>query len=47
MGSRPGIATAIVGARTPAQLAENLKAAQINFSDDDLNKMTLASRAGE
>lgn len=42
--SQPGIATAIVGARTPAQLAENLKAAQVNFSGDDLNEMTLASR---
>ncbi len=42
--SRPGIATAIVGARTPDQLDENLKSAEISFSDDDLNEMTRASQ---
>jgi len=42
--SQPGIATAIVGARTPAQLEENLKAADIGFTDQDIDEMTQASR---
>lgn len=42
--SQQGVATAIVGARTPTQLAENLRAVEINFSNDDLKEMTLASQ---
>jgi aryl-alcohol dehydrogenase-like predicted oxidoreductase len=41
--SRPGVSTAIVGARTPAQLAENLKAADTGLTDDDFNEMAAAS----
>ena len=37
--SQAGISTAIVGARTPAQLSENLKAVEFDFSEEDLNLM--------
>jgi aryl-alcohol dehydrogenase-like predicted oxidoreductase len=41
--NQPGISTAIVGARTPSQLSENLKAADTNFTAEDISAMSKAS----
>ena len=41
--NQPGISTAIVGARTPAQLVENLKATETKFTEEDFSDMTEAS----
>lgn len=38
--SQKGISTAIVGARTPAQLEENLKSADFSISEQDLGRMS-------
>jgi aryl-alcohol dehydrogenase-like predicted oxidoreductase len=42
--ARPGVASAIVGARTMEQLADNLAAAQLQLSDDELSGLEQASR---
>ena len=36
---QPGISTAVVGARNPAQLAENLDALAFDFSESDIREM--------
>lgn len=41
--SQAGVSTAIVGARTPAQLAENIKAADVEFTQDELDEMAAVS----
>jgi aryl-alcohol dehydrogenase-like predicted oxidoreductase len=41
---RPTISSVIIGARTDEQLADNLKAAELALSDDDLTKLEQVSR---
>ncbi len=41
---RPGISTVIVGARTSEQLADNLAAAEIVLSDDEVDRLERVSR---
>jgi len=43
--NRPGVDTAIIGARTPQQLAENLEAAQRDIPQNALDDMTQACSA--
>jgi aryl-alcohol dehydrogenase-like predicted oxidoreductase len=42
--TRPGVATAIVGARTDAQLADNLAAAELVLSPEDVARLEQVSR---
>jgi aryl-alcohol dehydrogenase-like predicted oxidoreductase len=42
--ARPGITTVIVGARTDEQLADNLAAAELSLSDDELCRLEEVSR---
>ena len=42
--TRPGVATLVVGARTDAQLVENLVAAEITLTDDEIAQIEQASR---
>ena len=42
--SRPGISTVIVGARTDEQLADNLKAAELQLGDEELSRLEAVSR---
>jgi aryl-alcohol dehydrogenase-like predicted oxidoreductase len=42
--TRPTVATVIVGARTDAQLADNLKAADLSLGDDALARLETVSR---
>jgi aryl-alcohol dehydrogenase-like predicted oxidoreductase len=42
--TRPGITTVIVGARTDEQLADNLAAAELSLSDDELRRLEEVSR---
>ncbi|MGF7149502.1 aryl-alcohol dehydrogenase-like predicted oxidoreductase [Sphingomonas zeicaulis] len=42
--ARPGVASLVVGARTDAQLADNLKAAELVLSAEDVAKLEAASR---
>lgn len=42
--SRPGVATVILGAKTLAQLDDNLKARTLKLSEDDLKSLEEASR---
>lgn len=42
--TRPGVASVVVGARTEAQLADNLKAAEITLSADEIAKLEAVSR---
>jgi aryl-alcohol dehydrogenase-like predicted oxidoreductase len=42
--TRPTISSVIVGARTDEQLADNLKAAELTLSDDELTKLDEVSR---
>jgi aryl-alcohol dehydrogenase-like predicted oxidoreductase len=41
---RPSISSVIVGARTDAQLADNLKAAELTLSDDESSRLEKVSR---
>jgi aryl-alcohol dehydrogenase-like predicted oxidoreductase len=41
---RPGISTVIVGARTDEQLADNLAAAELELSNEDLSRLEEVSR---
>jgi aryl-alcohol dehydrogenase-like predicted oxidoreductase len=41
---RPSISSVIVGARTDAQLADNLKAAELTLSDDESSRLEQVSR---
>ena len=41
---RPGITTVIVGARTEAQLADNLAAADLELSDEEIGRLEAVSR---
>jgi aryl-alcohol dehydrogenase-like predicted oxidoreductase len=41
---RPAVASVIIGARTPLQLADNLAAAQLDLSDGDLARLERVSR---
>jgi len=41
---RPGISTVIVGARTSEQLADNLAAAELVLTDDEVDRLELVSR---
>jgi aryl-alcohol dehydrogenase-like predicted oxidoreductase len=42
--ARPGITTVIVGARTDEQLADNLAAAELKLSDDEISRLEAVSR---
>ena len=42
--TRPTISSVIVGARTDEQLADNLKAAELTLSDEELAKLDEVSR---
>jgi aryl-alcohol dehydrogenase-like predicted oxidoreductase len=42
--ARPGITTVIVGARTDEQLADNLAAAELSLSDDEVRRLEEVSR---
>ncbi|CAI9119316.1 aldo/keto reductase [Brytella acorum] len=42
--TRPGVASVVVGARTDAQLADNLKAASVELTPEDLKKLEEVSR---
>ena len=42
--ARPGITTVIVGARTDEQLADNLTAAELVLSDEDISRLETVSR---
>jgi aryl-alcohol dehydrogenase-like predicted oxidoreductase len=42
--TRPSISSVVVGARTDEQLADNLKAADLSLSDDELTKLEQVSR---
>jgi aryl-alcohol dehydrogenase-like predicted oxidoreductase len=42
--ARPGITTVIVGARTDEQLADNLAAAELSLSEDELRRLEEVSR---
>jgi aryl-alcohol dehydrogenase-like predicted oxidoreductase len=42
--ARPGITTVIVGARTNEQLADNLAAAELSLSDDEVRRLEEVSR---
>jgi aryl-alcohol dehydrogenase-like predicted oxidoreductase len=42
--TRPGISTVIVGARTDEQLADNLAAADLTLSDDEIKRLEAVSR---
>ena len=42
--TRPGVASVIVGARTDEQLADNLAAAELELSDDELRRLEAVSR---
>jgi aryl-alcohol dehydrogenase-like predicted oxidoreductase len=41
---RPGISTVVIGARTDEQLADNLKAAELELSDDEVHRLEEVSR---
>jgi aryl-alcohol dehydrogenase-like predicted oxidoreductase len=41
---RPGITSVVVGARTDEQLADNLKAASLELSDDEVRRLDEVSR---
>ncbi|HVW19403.1 MAG TPA: aldo/keto reductase [Solirubrobacteraceae bacterium] len=41
---RPGVSTAIVGARTDEQLADNLAAVELRLSEDELDRLERVSR---
>jgi aryl-alcohol dehydrogenase-like predicted oxidoreductase len=42
--SRPGVTTVIIGARTDEQLADNLAAAELELSDEELSRLEAVSR---
>jgi len=42
--AQPGVTTAIVGARRPEQLQDNLRALELALSDDDMAQLDAASR---
>ncbi|MEJ2667270.1 MAG: aldo/keto reductase [Deinococcales bacterium] len=42
--TRPGVASVIIGARTSAQLADNLAAMQLELTDDQIDRIERASR---
>jgi aryl-alcohol dehydrogenase-like predicted oxidoreductase len=42
--TRPTVSSVVVGARTDEQLADNLKAAELTLSDDELAKLDVVSR---
>jgi aryl-alcohol dehydrogenase-like predicted oxidoreductase len=42
--TRPSVATVVVGARTEEQLADNLRAAELTLSDDELRRLEQVSR---
>lgn len=42
--TRPSVATVVVGARTDEQLADNLRAAELTLSDDELRQLEQVSR---
>ena len=41
---RPGVSTLVIGARTDEQLADNLKAAELDLSEDDVRRLEEVSR---
>ena len=41
---KPAVTSVILGARTPDQLAENLKAASLHLSDEEMATLDAASR---
>lgn len=43
---RPGVSSVLLGARTVAQLAENLEAAELRLTADQLNRLTASSAPG-
>jgi diketogulonate reductase-like aldo/keto reductase len=42
--ARPGVASLVVGARTEAQLADNLKAAELALSAEEIERLNVVSR---
>jgi aryl-alcohol dehydrogenase-like predicted oxidoreductase len=42
--ARPGVASLVVGARTEAQLADNLKAAELALTADEIGRLEKVSR---
>lgn len=45
--AQPTVSSVIIGARTPDQLSENLGAATLSLTDDDLDRLTTASAPPE
>ncbi|MBS1183403.1 MAG: aldo/keto reductase [Proteobacteria bacterium] len=43
LAARPAVTSVILGARTPAQLADNLKAADLRLADDEMERLTTVS----
>jgi aryl-alcohol dehydrogenase-like predicted oxidoreductase len=46
LAARPGVSTVLLGARTVAQLADNLAAVDLQLTDDDLDQLTAVSAPG-
>lgn len=44
VSTRPGITSLVIGARTSEQLADNLAAAQLTLTDDEIDRLELVSR---
>src|SRR6478609_5779060 len=44
LAHRPAVTSVILGARTTEQLADNMAAAQLQLSDDEVTRLTLASQ---
>jgi aryl-alcohol dehydrogenase-like predicted oxidoreductase len=44
--TRPGVASVLLGARTPAQLADTLSAATLTLTHDDLTELGRVSAPG-
>lgn len=43
LAARPAVTSVILGARTPAQLADNLKAADLRLTDEEMERLTAVS----
>lgn len=43
LAARPAVTSVILGARTPTQLADNLRAADLKLADDAMERLTTVS----
>jgi aryl-alcohol dehydrogenase-like predicted oxidoreductase len=43
VAARPAVTSVILGARTPAQLADNLSAADLRLTGDEMERLTAVS----